>query len=156
MSIIVKPTNDFDIAQLATHMRREDRAEIYAARGLGPLETLREINANSCDIYTGWADGHVLFGLGIEPASLVGGSAASPWFLASAYLTMPKYTREFLRRGKRAVAAWAKEYDLLVNYVDARYTTSIRWLSWLGFTIHEPEPYGYLGLPFHRIEIRRS
>lgn len=153
MSVVMKPTTDFDIAQLALVMRKEDREEVYAATGLGPLDALREANMVSRDTFTAWADGRVLCGLGIRPGSLVGGTA-SPWFLSSVYL--PDHTREFLKLSKRAVAAWLNEYEVLVNHVDARYTKSLRWLKKLGFNIHDPVPYGYLGLPFCMVEKRRS
>jgi hypothetical protein len=154
MTIIMKPTNNFDIAQLALVMRREDRQEVYAATGKGPLEALQEANEVSCDTFTAWADGHVLCGLGIRPGSLVRGGIASPWFLSSVYL--PGHTRELLVLSRRAIIVWLAEYEVLVNYVDARYNKSLRWLRKLGFVIHDPMPYGYLGLPFHRVEIRRN
>ena len=33
---------------------------------------------------------------------------------------------------------------------------SIRWLAWLGFAIDPPQPYGFLGLPFHRFHMERA
>ena len=38
----------------------------------------------------------------------------------------------------------------MFNYVDARHTDAIRWLKWLGFTLHPATPYGPFDLPFHK------
>ena len=45
-------------------------------------------------------------------------------------------------------------YTWLVNWVDDRNTCAIRWLKWMGFTIHEPEPYGVANLPFRRFDMK--
>jgi len=30
---------------------------------------------------------------------------------------------------------------------------SIAWLRWLGFEVKDAEPYGWLGMPFHRFQM---
>jgi len=47
-------------------------------------------------------------------------------------------------------------YSHLENWVDARNTKAINWLRWLGFTVHDPVPFGVAGLPFHRFDMRRE
>ena len=46
-----------------------------------------------------------------------------------------------------------KTYRVLTNYADARNTTAIRWLRWLGFNILPAIPFGLDGLPFHPFEL---
>lgn len=128
-----------------------------------PIEQVREVQAShGKDIYTvakagmqvsleTWAaiqDDKLLCVVGLVPQSLMS-DVASPWLLTAG--VDPK----LLMRGTRVfLDQWTKEYRLLYNYVDARYEASLRWAKWAGFTIHEAMPYGYEGLPFHKIEIR--
>ena len=150
--IHIRETTEADLIALAECMREEDKAEVYAAEGKSPLRALQDANKVSRDTYTAWDGDDILCSLGIIPLTLVGGTA-SPWFLSSTHL--PKHPRALLFNSRHVVDAWAGQYDLLVNWVDARYTKSIRWLRKLGFTIHDPLPYGYSQLPFHMFE-RRS
>ena len=149
--IEILPTTREHLLRLATTMRQADRDEIYAAEGKTPFQGLTDANKVSRDTFTATARGHVLCSFGVIPLTKVGG-IASPWFLSSEYL--PEHPRALLCYSRDAITHWRKEYDLLVNFVDARYTMSIRWLEKIGFTIHPAEPYGFLQLPFHMFEMR--
>ena len=150
--LMTEMTNE-DLVELSEVMRDEDRAEVYAATGEDALTVLREMLSVSRDTYTFRSpDGsELLCCMGIRPATALGGTAM-PWFLSSVYL--PKYPRELLAHSRAAIGVWKQEYNVLVNFTDARYTKAIRWLSKIGFTIHPPAPYGFSQLPFHRVEIR--
>lgn len=47
-------------------------------------------------------------------------------------------------------------YPVLINHIDARHETALRWAKWAGFTILPAEPHGPFGLPFHTVVLRRS
>jgi len=49
---------------------------------------------------------------------------------------------------------WLRKHGYLYNFVLAENGRAVRWIRFLGFYIHEPEPFGFLGKPFHFFEIR--
>lgn len=75
-----------------------------------------------------------------------------PWFLGGPQIhaNVPG----FLRLSKAVVAKFLRHYPTLSNHVDARNSSAIRWLKWLGFTIRPAEPHGPFNLPFHPFEYR--
>lgn len=84
-----------------------------------------------------------------EPAGVVGIIDYRDYRLPWAVFTtaIDRHPLPFLRGGR----AWMRGVSgLLLNYVDARNTMTIRWLKWLGFTIDDPIPYGVNGEPFSR------
>lgn len=67
-----------------------------------------------------------------------------------------KHPKPFLRACKRQLKTMQKRYSVLMNYVDDRNTTVVNWLKWLGFSMHEPAPFGIDGKPFRLFEWRRD
>lgn len=97
-----------------------------------------------------WADAYLIDG---EVAALVGLSVnnalagwASPWLVTGTPVDGRK--KAFLRETSARVATMAREWPLLTNYVLADYRETVRWLEWLGFTIHPPRPVPPFGVPF--------
>ncbi len=76
---------------------------------------------------------------GIGPATLIG-DVGIPWLMGTDLVDAHK--RAFLCESRRMVGEWQKRYPVLRNLVDARYTKALRWLTWLGFTLGPPRPYG--------------
>lgn len=144
-----RPIEDGDYAFLAAHMRPEDVAEMKATQGEGVnLETLlRQSVALSESAETGIAadTGEVVLIRGVAPLPQGGGA---PWMLATP--RAEEFIREFIVEGRKYVGEMLDRYGFLINYVDVRNTKSVRWLAKIGFTIHEPEPFGVQGLPFHK------
>lgn len=136
---------------MAPHMREADRNEIWAASRSQPLDSLRNGVMASSRAWAGLADGEIACLFGVAPQSRLTGSGYA-WMLATPLIEQHQVT--FLRHCRPAVADMAKGFTYLHNYVDARNTKAIRWLRWLGFTIHAPAPHGALGLPFHHFEMR--
>lgn len=141
-----------DATQLAPVLRAADRAEIYATSGREPVEALKQsIYASQIAYAAEDQDGcFALFGCS-SPSAVA--TVGHPWLLGADRLTTT-HRRMFVAETKRFLAAIRTRFDFLVNYVDARNTTSIHWLQRNGFTIFEPEPWGVLGAPFHRFEWR--
>ena len=150
--IKIEPTTHDSLYAVANYMRFEDRREVYDAMGLKPYEALLASHKVSRDTFTFWDDWKPLCCVGLRTFSLTGG-VASPWMLTTHHLL--DHPRELLVYSKRATDRWAEQYTLLVNHVDARYTKAVNWVKKLGFEIYPAEPYGFSGLPFHRVE-RRS
>jgi hypothetical protein len=133
-------------------MRQADRDEAWAAGHWSPREALTQSLVMSRGIsYTGLAGNKVLcmFGVGRwSPLNLLG----MPWLLTSD--SLPKHAIGFLRHSKRYFNTMRQDFTVLQNYVDARNTDAVEWLSWLGFKIDPPQPMGPDQVPFHRFSWR--
>lgn len=141
---------------LALAMRRADREEVAAATGQSPVEALLESLDASEVAYTAIFDGEVAGMWGVVPIRetlLSAPLAGVAWFLSGG--VVDRYPVTFARMSRRIVEGLNRRYPVLHNVVDCRYETALRWLSWLGFEIHEPIPYGHAGLPFCPVS-RRS
>lgn len=62
-----------------------------------------------------------------------------PWMLSAETLNDFKYA--FSKHSMGVVADMLERYPYLSNYVDSRNELSIKWLRWLGFTIHTDEEF---------------
>ena len=129
-------------------MRKADRDEVFAASGRSDVASvLREaVNASPLSVAVEFDGGLLCIG-GAARRSLLS-DAGIPWMLGTHELD--RHGRLFMLHGQRCVNELLEHFGRLENYVDARNHKSIRWLRRMGFQIHDPVPYGYAGLPFHR------
>lgn len=137
--------------QLLVGKVREHDAMEFAAMGETPASVLRSALSVSHHAYTAWVGEEVMCIFGIADMSVLGGRGC-PWLVGSDLID--KHRRWFLSRCKEALPIISQSYSHLENCVDARNVRAIRWLRWLGFTIHPAAPWGILGEPFHRFEMR--
>lgn len=152
--VVIRPAvPEADGPALAALMRPADVAEVWAAAKMKPLEAVRHSLAMSTEAWAGLADGELVCLWGVAPRSFLAGEG-SPWLLGTPALE--RNARAFLSRCPQHLNAMFSVYNRLVNWVDARNTAAIRWLRWLGFTLHPAEPYGPFRLPFHRFEKERG
>jgi hypothetical protein len=138
-------------------MRKADREEIYASRGMSPKKVLMESIRASHVAYAFYVKGEIaaLFGVVQAISEDKGGMFGIPWVLTGAAVENDR--REFWRWSKEGLRIFLDEYGVLANYVDARHEQAIRWLKHLGAEIDaEPKPHGKLGLPFYRFIFRRK
>ncbi len=150
LQVEVEVATPAHVLALARHLRDADRAEIWAAAGVEPAEALDRSLAASPLAWTALMDGTpaCMFGVGKG-----GPDWGRPWMLGTDLVE--RHASAFLRRCHGRVAAMQDSYPLLINHVDARNATSLRWLGWLGFTIGTAAPWGVFGLPFHPFWRRR-
>lgn len=142
-----------DAKNLAANMRQADRDEIAAASGRPDIEAVvSESIAMSPVVVAVERDGKLLCIGGAARRSLLS-DTGTPWMLGTEALE--REGRLFMAHGKQCVDALLQYFTTLENYVDARNVKSIRWLRRMGFTVHDPEPYGHAGLPFHKFTARR-
>lgn len=140
---------------LARDIRKEDKDEIFASRGCEPREAIRESLKISHVAYTLFTHGRVAAIFGVVLArSEEDGVFGIPWVLTGN--AVDKYPLAFWRTSKKGLGIFLDHYKLLVNLVDARHTSSIKWLKRLGAEIQDPQPHGPQGLPFHKFVFRRS
>lgn len=132
----------------ALNVRQADIDEVFAASGLDIKEALR-VSLNMVGYhYAGYINNELICIFG------VGGlySFGIPYMIGSDKII--KYKKTFLTYSSGFIDKMKKQYSYMTNFVDARSVVAIEWLKWLGFTIHEAKPYGYLGLPFHKFDMR--
>lgn len=140
------------VEDLAPRLRRADCAEIWATGRYSPREALHMSLRNSRASVAALADGVPFAIFGVAPRSALS-ETGIPWLLGSD--DIEQHRRAFLRHGRVFVAAMLDMYPHLENYVDARNTTSIEWLKWLGFDILPATPFGVYRMLFHKFEMRR-
>lgn len=140
------------IEYIADHARREDVDEIFAVTGLGIKDAFKGVVETSDQAYTYIVDGVPACVFGVSIHSFISGKW-NPWMIATEEI---EHDRHFLKNCRQAFKELSRGYVHLENYVDSRNKKAISWLRWLGFTIHDSEPYGVSGLPFHRFEMKRS
>lgn len=148
MNLDIRRVGYFDCYTLAKHIRQADKEEIWAARGLTPIQGVEWSVGHSDASYGAFVDGVLVAIWGI--ASLPNGGGA-PWLLATEDLR--KYAIRFYHITREHISQMLEAYGYLENYVDARNIDSIRWLKWLGFEFDELQPYGYSQLPFRRFHM---
>ncbi len=142
------------VEDVAGRLREADRLEVYAATGRDPDEALRDAWKNSLHRWSIIWMGEIIGLFGLSSLSLMG-STGVPWLLGTDRMREIKLT--FVKQSVHFVSAMLEIYPVLMNWVDARNTLSIRWLKWLGFRMdNAPQPYGFEQRPFYFFEKRRE
>ena len=140
-------TTEEHVIELAQSMRFEDEAECWAAQHLEPYDAIKMSLMYTNYPKTGLVDGRVMAIWGVGKVTQLS-EKGIPWMLTSKLVD--EHSRTFLRLSRTLLNEIKQEADVFDNVVDARNTRSISWLKWLGFTIHDPTPYGPDNMPFHR------
>lgn len=137
-----------DLADLAPRLRAADVEEIRAIANLEPYAALRASFMWSVPSWTGIVGGELVCMFGVTPHWPLARGVGQPWLLGSD--AIERHAVAFLRCSRPCLRDMLKAFRRLENFIDARNRVSIRWLEWLGFTIHPAAPHGPFGLPFHR------
>lgn len=147
----IKPTTEEDVVYLIENMRQADRDEIEVSYGDSRVEDIVRYSVKeSREPMSGFGDGELVCIFGVVDVSLVE-RIGVPWMLTTD--AIDKYQRLFLLNNRRYVRKWREQYKYLYNHVDVRNETAIKWLKWLGFDIHDAEPFGPYGAPFYKFDM---
>ena len=149
---IIWPTQDH-ADYIAKHLREVDRIEAWALHRLSPTMAVNGSLFLSEHSYTVLADDEPVLVFGVQPESMVS-STGVVWLLATDNII--KIKKQFVKRCKNVLLDLIQDYDVVYNYVYTKNTTALRWLKWLGFTIHPAEAMGAMGAEFHKVEYRRQ
>lgn len=150
----VVPAAVVDVTILAEQMAEEDVREVLAQGWPTPLAAVLGSLEGSYQPLAWLApDGTPLCVYGVVPLRLLP-PAGQPWMLA--HRDLPRHARAFLRESRRWLQGEQARYEYLVNWVGAWHTRSIRWLSWLGFTIHPAQAVLGCTDTWHRVEWKRG
>lgn len=146
MSALIIPAQPEHVELIAGDARQADIDELWASCEITPEAALWKGLYLSTHAWTGFANGDAVCMFGATPSSLVSGRGYA-WMVGTNALD--RHAREFLINCKPQIQRMKSMYNLLENHIDARNTRAIRWLRWLGFTIHEQRPFGPHGAMFH-------
>lgn len=148
MLMFVRPPREGDAEYIAEHMRESDVNEVRAVTE-APLDDVLRTSVGASYMPGAVVDmtgkPYALFGAAPRsPLSRI----AEPWLLGIPELAdhgvwLTKKTRVYLQQVERV-------YPVLENFVDARNTASVAWLRAVGFTLDDPQPFGYRDILFHR------
>jgi len=136
---------------MAPHMRKKDAAEVWAAYHHCPKEALVRSLRASTSAWTVLVDGTPVMMFGVGSFNLLD-CQGHPWLLATDKIR--NLGTRIIRGTRKYLDIMLEMYPELVNYVDARQTSTLRWLRWCGFSIHEAQDFGAEGLPFHKVTLR--
>lgn len=136
-----------DGVYLSTRLRPADLAECLAASGRHPKEYLAGTVVSATRAFTQISrDGEpmAVFGTHKVPGM---SSVGAVWLLASPVVL--QHSTQFLRESRGWVEVLHQDFPVLINLVDERNVTHIRWIEWCGFSLlARRERYGAAQLPF--------
>lgn len=131
--LTIEPATLAAVDELAQSIAPEDAAELAAA-GHGVHEALR-----GADLQALRWHGRLVCLFGSQPFPGLEGTAI-PWMLCTT--TLAEVPRRAMAGVSRQVAdGWKAKFSHLVNLIHARHSRALRFVKWLGFTVH-PEPAG--------------
>lgn len=132
---------------IADHMRQADVAEIWASNMNTPIEALRQgLKASKLTAIVTIDDTPCVM-LGLTESCILTG-AGVPWLLGTDLAL--KHRSQFMKLAPPVIAEMMTVCPYLYNYVHCDNKVSINWLSRLGFTIEDAQPYGVNGELFHK------
>ncbi|MEO4014820.1 phage protein Gp13 family protein [Pseudomonas rossensis] len=153
MAAEVLPVTAEDVATILPIVRQADIDEITEALGIPMQDALHEAITGSLNAKKIVVDGLIVAVFGDAVYSILG-SVGVPWLISTTHVE--KHSRAFLKVCKPEVQGMLTRHHHLMNYVDARNTSAIRWLKWLGFTFGPAIPYGARRFPFHPFTLNRE
>ena len=149
----VLPVTAEDVATILPIVRQADIDEITEALGIPMERALMEAITGSLNAKKIVVEGMVVAVFGDATYSILG-SVGVPWLISTIHVE--RHARAFLKVCKPEVQGMLTRHHHLINYVDARNTSAIRWLKWLGFTFGPSVPYGARRFPFHPFTLNRE
>lgn len=151
MTLTIRPMVAADAAIVAACARQCDVEEIKACCGLSIGEALTQCLEHSLRAWVIESSGKPLAAAGDTMAAI---GIGVPWMITTDHIASNR--RGFLHASQAIMAEMFQRHYQLVNYVDARNTDAIRWLTWLGAIMEPPAPYGVSGLPFRKFTKNRE
>lgn len=153
MNRYVVPAHRDHIFYLASNMAKADRDEC-SALGMGPFRALEDSLGRSAIAWTGMVDhDSPVCIFGVCPVDILAG-IGSPWLLGTDEIK--DHAKTFLKLNKQYVPRMLDLFPILMNVVDARHETAIRWLKHLGFRFDEqPISMGVWGEDFLRFHMEK-
>lgn len=147
------PATRKHVADMWPHMRQADVAEVWAMDYMSPMGALLGSMKLTPDAMTGLADDTILCMFGVARLSALS-STGHPWLLTTDAVDQHGYA--FAKISRDWITKLRSQYTYLSNLVDSRHHDAVKWLKWLGFTVHEAKPFGPDNVPFHLFDLKVS
>ena len=149
MEDIIRKPNVFDVSFLSNNAREMDVKEVFCMSGGSISDCLN----NTPGLYENslvWeVDGKLVCMFGTTPTLEKDHHVI--WLLATNYFD--DYKNIFKKKCKDVFKEVMEGKKYVYNYVYAGHTKAIRWIEWLGFKVHKPEPMGINGELFCKFEV---
>jgi hypothetical protein len=142
----IRPATLADVSLIDA--REQDRQELWASFHHTPEQAM-QYGLQHGKAWIGFIEDEAAGIVGVVPQ----GRAGAIWAVFTPLAE--KRPKAFLRTCKAQLEAIQGDFDILMNYADARNVKVLAWLKWLGFTVYPSELFGVDQLPFHRFEWRR-
>ncbi len=136
--ITIVPTTPSHIAELKSNLRPEDADEILRF-GVTIQRALWYSYKHSLIKKTALIDGKVAACWGVTGTFM--GKNGVPWLMTTSEVKRVSPLK-FVRIYQEEVHSMLKLFTGLENYVDAEYSSAIRLLEIIGFTLEEPQKVG--------------
>lgn len=130
----IVPTEFSHVRAVANDMRELDQRELKLFLGKDPFEAMSFVQENSTECFTVVHKGvpSVIAGYNVTDVLF---KVASPFMIATNYAE--RHPLLFARHSSTVVEKFGKHY--LRNWVLAKNYFAIKWLTWLGFYVHDPQ-----------------
>lgn len=142
---------------LAPHLRAGDVAEIRATAGVSPevglLGSLRGTLAAGGEASALLIGGEVAALWGVRPLTDLR-QVGVVWLLTGELVE--RHRLLFASLSRFVLRKLLREYPVLCNWIDARYTRALRWAEWTGAKLGEPKPFGVEARWFQKATWRRA
>lgn len=147
--IRIVPAVPDHIPLICAKVREDDRKEMMSL--LWTPRTALKISLDGAVVaWTAFNDDTPLCIFGLSNGELGDGK---PWMIGTTDIENCSFS--FLKECRRQLNEMLRLRKVLVNYVSADSFRTIRWLTWLGFQIGEPIPWGPQRHLFRRFEVSR-
>ena len=152
----IRDYQDSDLEYLSRWMRERDRLEVWASCRMEPEDAIKDSVRLSQYVKVVLFDGKpaVIFGVSDVQKNIAGNQIGVPWVLTTELVS--KYPKTFLKLSQGLLPTLFNGYDILLNYVDVRYISAVRWIKSLGFWIGNPVPFGKEGEFFHPFAMKKE
>ena len=144
----VVPAERWHVDAIAANAREADRRELWAYARATPAMCLRYGFTHSAEPLTGRVNEVPVCMFGVTPRDLLTGIGV-PWMVTTPGLDPLRAQKGLLALSVPWVERFNEQFPYLVNAVHAGNHKAVRWLRWLGFTIHPAQPFGPDGEDFH-------
>jgi len=142
------PIIDIDLLMLAANPVPEQVLEVAASHGEDIYTVAKSAAEKSSVSRSVYYDGRLVGVFGVVPMHDIYNTGI-PWLL-----TTGNFARPLLKATHKVIAILLEEFDVLENYIDARYEKSLRWAKWAGFEVDgTPTFLGKKRLPFYKVRI---
>ena len=131
-----------DIRYVVANARTEDVIEVTASSGGLTVESMEHAIEISSAAYTVYIKNSE-FPVGIMGVAQTGENSGSPWFIGTNGLNGKDLI--IIKSSKRIIELLSRTYKRLFNLVHCDSVKSIRWITYCGFTLHDPIKAGVTG-----------